>query len=215
MLAGGASSRMGSDKARLPLDGWPTAVRLCERLEAAGLQAALVRRAPDGLPWMHPDGREVTVVREGDGPRHPLRGVLTALEHAGEPALIVPCDLPALTVHTLAALAARGPCVAAGHPLVGVFPHDLERLRALVASDAPARAFGDGLPTVDLPPDELFDRNTPPDVLPLVRMLGRLEGIRGLDPRAALSGEITRMRARGVVVPEAVLYALPRVEVDQ
>lgn len=209
VLAGGASSRMGSDKARLPLDGWPVAVRLYERLEAAGHRASLVRRAPDGLPWTHPDGRPLRVVREPtDGERHPLRGIHTALLDAGgEPVLCIPCDLPALSVHALRLLPDR-PCATA-HPLVGVFPPDLARLEQAIARGDSARSFGAGLPRVELPEAALHDRNTWEGELPFLDLLERVAGVRGHDRDRLVRGEIARLAARGVVLPDAVLYAPP------
>lgn len=208
VLAGGASRRMGSDKARLPLDGWPVAVRLCERLAAVGLEPALVRRVDDGLPWVYPDHRPVRVVWERtDVTRHPLWGVHSALVDAGEAVVVVPCDLPDLSETGLARLLGRGPCVAAGHPLVGVFPHDLDRLTRLIDEEAPARAFAAGLPEVDLPAADLRDRNVWEGPWPLAARLERLAGVRGLVRERVVAGEIARMAARGVVLPEAVLYA--------
>ncbi len=208
VLAGGASTRMGADKARVPLNGWPTAVRLCERIEAAGLEAALIRREPDGLPWRYPDGRPVRVVREpGGGGRHPLRGVRTALLDAGEPALVIPCDLPRLGVGSLRRLVGAGIGVAAGHPLVGVFPLELERLQRHIDRGCSVRAYVEALPRVGLPEEELYDRNRLTEPWPFALLLRRLRGCRGLDRERALRGEVRRLAARGVVLPRELLYA--------
>lgn len=204
VLAGGRSSRMGVDKARLPEDGWPVAVRLCERLEAAGLRASLIRRAPDGLPWLYPDGRPVPVVRELEGGRHPLRGVLTAVEHAGEPVFVVPCDVHQLSVASIRRLVAVQ--AMASHPLVGVFPAEVDRLRTWIREGRSARSFSRA-PVVDLPPEDLVDRNQGGGPWPPERLLERVHSLSGVEAERVLRGELARLAARGVVVPEPTLYA--------
>lgn len=204
VLAGGASRRMGTDKARLPRDGWPFAVHLCGLLESLGLRAVLVRRAPDdGLPWVHPDGRPVDVLLEpDDGSRHPLCGVVAALVHAAGPALIVPCDLPELTADDLRPLLA-GPC-ATDHPLVAHLPASrLDRARALRAADAPARALTEGLPRAALRPAALVDRNAGGGPWPAERLAARLAWLGSDAVGRALVGERVRQRARGVLDPSA------------
>lgn len=97
VLAGGLSSRFGSDKA-LFLVGHETLLSRTARVcREAGLAATVVARAerPGGLP---------TLV-EPDGSRHPLHGVATALAAAAAlhqtHALFVPCDLPGIEVANL------------------------------------------------------------------------------------------------------------------
>ena len=99
VLAGGASSRMGRDKARIPWRGLPMAAHVASVLAEAGVEVSLVRRGPaDGEEgWTTRDGAPLRVVREAErGERHPLLGVLTALEDAVSDVLIVPCDVPRL-----------------------------------------------------------------------------------------------------------------------
>ena len=73
ILAGGLSSRFGSDKVLFLLDGRPLALRVADALRAAGLDPRLVARHPRdlGLPELI----------EPEGPRHPLHCVATALAH--------------------------------------------------------------------------------------------------------------------------------------
>jgi len=103
VLVGGASRRMGTDKAWVPYLGKPLALHMAEMLRAACDQVALVggpvERGYDrlGLPWW-PDAPGLA----GAGP---LAGLLTALQIA--PAiLLVACDLPHLDVQILRRLLA-------------------------------------------------------------------------------------------------------------
>ena len=102
VLAGGASSRMGRDKALLELDGIPLVLRTARLLEAVVTRVAVIGRAecyarlgvqtlPDDFP--------------GCGP---LGGIATALRssHAAW-SLVVACDLPYLTPGWLEYLVGR------------------------------------------------------------------------------------------------------------
>lgn len=99
VLVGGRSSRMGSDKALLVVEGGPLAQRLAERVRAAAGSAALVgsREKYGSLGW--------PVVEDIFPARGPLGGVHAALRQT--PArwnLIVGCDLPFLTAEFMAFL---------------------------------------------------------------------------------------------------------------
>lgn len=103
VLCGGASSRMGTDKALLAWHGVPMAVRMAATLvdagctpvvaiggDAEGLAAVGMRCIADGHP--------------GDGP---YGGVMTALEALGAGAdtvVVVSCDMPLLGAATVAGL---------------------------------------------------------------------------------------------------------------
>lgn len=94
VLAGGASSRMGRDKATLELDGETLAAGAARRLAAVCPEVALAdrgRRLVPGLPSL------------ADGPgRGPAAGLLGAA-HAwpGRPLLALACDLPSVPVALL------------------------------------------------------------------------------------------------------------------
>jgi molybdenum cofactor guanylyltransferase len=132
ILAGGLSSRFGSDKALFPIDGQPLALRIAERMQRAGLEPVLVGRYPRNL------GIPELIEEERPG-RHPLWGVAAGLETG--PALFCPCDLPDLEVEHLRRLLEgwqRCPegVYAAGQPLLGVFPASLlEKARNLAAEN--------------------------------------------------------------------------------
>lgn len=157
ILAGGASTRFGSDKAVWPMDGVPLSVRIAGVLSAAGLEPWLVARAPRGLG--------LPELLEPPGDLHPLRGVahaLAASAAAGDAlALVCPCDLVDLSVEQVALLVASAPAVARGQPLFGVFPVELAARAAVLAeAGMPARALVEELPVVEL--GALGNLNRPP-----------------------------------------------------
>jgi molybdopterin-guanine dinucleotide biosynthesis protein A len=140
VLAGGAGRRMGGPKplARLggrPLIAWPLAAAA-----AAGLDAVVVAKADTPLPALH-----VEVWLEPDAPRHPLLGIVTALERAGGPVIAAGCDQPWLPAELLAALAAAPGAAAPGvqgapAPLPARYElAALPALRAALAAEAPLR----------------------------------------------------------------------------
>lgn len=91
VLAGGASRRMGSDKALLVVDGRPLARRTADVLVAAGASEVLV--VGGDAAALRPLGLEVVADRHvGEGP---LGGLVTALDAAAnEVVVVLACDLP-------------------------------------------------------------------------------------------------------------------------
>jgi molybdopterin-guanine dinucleotide biosynthesis protein A len=101
-LAGGASRRMGRDKALLELDGETLAAGAARRLAAVCPEVALADRGRGlvpGLPSL-PDG-------PGRGPVAGLLGAARA--YPGRPLLALACDLPHIPVPLLAELAREVP----------------------------------------------------------------------------------------------------------
>lgn len=102
LLTGGASRRMGVDKARMRVGGQPAAVRLAElaRLVAVG-PALEVGLGVSGLAW----------VREGVPGAGPLVATAAGAHHVRArlgwrgPALVLACDLPLVSLGALRALA--------------------------------------------------------------------------------------------------------------
>jgi molybdopterin-guanine dinucleotide biosynthesis protein A len=99
VLCGGASRRMGVDKATLVVEGVAMARRVADALAMAGCSPVIAV------------GGEATELGElglehavdefpGEGP---LGGILTALSH-GAPAVVLACDLPNITAPTIATL---------------------------------------------------------------------------------------------------------------
>jgi len=112
VLAGGLGSRLGGDKAAVRLSGRPLLSYPLAAARAAGLPAVVVAKRGSGLPRL-----QAQVLHEPDEPRHPLCGLLAALEHAAgmqppSAVLALPCDMPFLTGPLLAWLASmQGPVV--------------------------------------------------------------------------------------------------------
>ena len=133
VLAGGRSSRMGRDKALLPLDGSTLLEQIAARVRAAAGSVTLI-----GPPERY-SGLGLPVAADLIEDCGPIGGVYTALRISPAPwNLIVACDMPAVTTAFLAALleAARDadaecfvPETGSGlHPLCAVYHR-----RALVA----------------------------------------------------------------------------------
>ncbi len=106
VLAGGASSRFGSDKALAQIGGVPMLLRM----------TALLEEVTGGAEVIAPAGRYaelgVRVVPDRWPGEGPLGGIATALSHAGETlgrrewAIILGCDLPYVSREWLEFLAA-------------------------------------------------------------------------------------------------------------
>ncbi|MGL6043901.1 MAG: molybdenum cofactor guanylyltransferase [Sandaracinobacteroides sp.] len=138
MLAGGRSSRFGSDKALHVHEGRPLIGHVADAL--AGQCAEL---AVAGRDW---GGLFALADRPGPG-LGPMGGLCAALHHAAglghSDVLVAPCDLLGIPADAAARLA-PGPAVADGQWLLGLWPSaaaaNLERL--LIAEGAiPARRW--------------------------------------------------------------------------
>lgn len=210
VLAGGRSRRMGFDKARAWWDGVPLALAVARSLEAVCDRVVLVRRVDDGLPWRFPDGRDAEVAWEpAGGEHHPLWGVVTALEAARTPiVLVAPCDVPGITASSWSALLAAAPSVAwdaeRPHPLVAALPRELAaRARELATAGAPAHALVRDLRAVRLPEAELADHDDPASLGegPIRRLLAQVPVTDPESRRRIAEGERERLLARGIVDP--------------
>ena len=176
VLVGGASTRMGSDKAQRPFAGVASATRTSHLLAAHFEDVLLV----GGDPPADATGRRVA---DGDGPRCALRGLVAALGAArGERVLVVATDLPLLTPALLLALVAWpaadvvSPRNAAGHlePLCAIWTREPAlaaareqlaagrlALHALIARLGARALEGDDLRAVDPGGVALSNANTP------------------------------------------------------
>lgn len=138
VLAGGASRRMGRDKARLELDGVNLAQGALVKLAAVCDTVLLADGGRGSAPgW--------TSIADGPG-RGPAAGLLAAAERHPESSLLVlACDLPLVPAGLLSRLAAPGRAVPAAalvprwrrgiEPLCARYsPAALERLAARVAT---------------------------------------------------------------------------------
>ena len=182
VLAGGSGVRMGGAKATVALHGRPLIAYPVEAVARALGQVVVVAKADTELPSLP----GVTVWVEPASPSHPLVGLVHALELAGgRPVLVCAGDLPFVTPRLVRELAAgrRGASavLAAGEgrmqPLLGWYhPRALPALRALGPLDGvPVReAVGRLDPVlVEVDPGELFNVNTPGDLLQATAMMDR------------------------------------------
>ncbi len=166
VLSGGRSTRMGRDKAILPIEGIPMALRVaailkgggCEEVHLVGRQQALAQL---GLP----------LIVDTTSKYHPLLGVAAALgQISGELVLIAPCDLINIERQHVQELVRFGrPCVAISdgqlHPLFAIISTQwASKAYELAQNGAPAMALTGSLPKIELPREALFDANTPVDL---------------------------------------------------
>ncbi len=104
VLAGGRSTRMGTDKAALVHpDGRPLARRTMDLLSMECAKVVIALRHDQELPPMVEESAHVSIVRDPEGGSEgPLAGMLSAMRSA--PAadwLVLACDLPRLDLATL------------------------------------------------------------------------------------------------------------------
>lgn len=189
ILGGGEGLRIGGSKLAVALRGRPLVEYPLSAMQQALPEVAVIAKADVVLPDL--PGAMVWI--EPDRPRNPLLGIVEALALAGgRPVLVCPADLPFITPPLLRELAAipedDAPAVVASvdgviRPLVGCYrPQaaallagaakltadgvlDDELVRVAVTAIAPARFEVDD-------PTELFDVNTPDDLLQASAMLG-------------------------------------------
>jgi molybdopterin-guanine dinucleotide biosynthesis protein A len=136
ILAGGRGRRMGGGKATRELNGRPLVAYPAAALTAACDRVAIVAKRDTGLPQLE----GVERWDEPDEPRHPLTGILHALELAGEPVLVCAADMPFVTPQACRELIDACAIATSGgrlQPLLGVYlPDWLAALRA-APPDAP------------------------------------------------------------------------------
>ena len=108
VLAGGASTRFGRDKALIQVDGEPMLMRLCTMLRGVASSVSIVGS------WEKYGSFGVECVADQWPGEGPLGGIITALMHAHTRnqrdawCLVVGCDMPFLTSEWLAYMMERG-----------------------------------------------------------------------------------------------------------
>jgi molybdopterin-guanine dinucleotide biosynthesis protein A len=171
LLAGGSGSRLGSGSkaaalvARRPLASYPAAAlgAVCERVAVVCKRDSELPDLPGTERWEEPDE-----------PRHPLTGIVHALDTAGGPVLVCAADMPFVTAdacRTLLQAAGATPAVVATadgvlQPTFGLYaPAALEVLRS-AADDAPLTRTVEALDPVRvaLPAALVRSVNTPEDL---------------------------------------------------
>lgn len=166
ILAGGKSSRMGMPKAIVELAGRPLASYPIAAARAAGLEPIVVAKASSPLPDLG-----CPIVAEPDEPTHPLAGIIAALEHLQEPAVVIACDLPLVPPALISALAGREadlvvPADPRPQPLIARYsPSLLPRLRASLVMGEPLVKLVAEIGAEAIPPDELSGFGDPEEML--------------------------------------------------
>jgi molybdopterin-guanine dinucleotide biosynthesis protein A len=184
ILAGGGGRRIGGDKAVVELRGRPLISYPLEAVREALGTVSILAKADTRLPYV----TGATVWIEPEPRRHPLVGIVQALALAeGRPVLVCGADLPFVSAQLIKRLAranpGRAPAVIACtrgemQPLLGCYQRralPLLREDALAAS-CPVRetiaAIDPVLLEVD-DPEELFDIDSPDDLLQAAAMFDR------------------------------------------
>jgi molybdenum cofactor guanylyltransferase len=182
ILAGGQGLRIGGSKATVELHGKPLLCYPVEAVRQVVSRVAVMAKAGTQLPPL----AGVAVWIEPESPRHPLTGITQALALAGgRPVLICAGDMPFVTPELIRRLVKadprRSPAViacarGAMQPLLGCYqPRALDLLAAAahegtaplmetIAAIDPVRLEADE-------PEELFDVDTPDDLLLAAAML--------------------------------------------
>ncbi len=162
VLVGGASRRFGTDKASAPVEGVPMAEHVALAMEGAGLEVRFVGKEARWRP---------TVLEVGD--RHPLRGVVAALDDAFDAGLervvLAPCDLPFLPTEAFERLLDRaGAAVLAAdrvQPLCAVYPVSWrDRARELLDQGGSVRSFAADAERLEVPAAGLHNVNRRDDL---------------------------------------------------
>jgi molybdopterin-guanine dinucleotide biosynthesis protein A len=172
ILAGGAGTRLGGvSKAMLELDGRPLAAHVAEALAQVCDHLAVVCKPDTELP----DLPGVERWEEPVEPRHPLTGIVHALERAGGPVLVCAVDMPWVTAdacRSILAAASSGSAAAVATAAGTICPvfaaYAPEALPVLTAAPpgAPLREAVERLDPVRvaLPPALVRSVNAPADL---------------------------------------------------
>ncbi|CAN7474342.1 molybdenum cofactor guanylyltransferase MobA [Pararhizobium sp. LjRoot238] len=200
ILAGGRSSRMGSDKAAVTLGGMPLLLHVIERLTPQTAGLGVNSNAATGLDFAPGISLFADTV---PGYAGPMAGVLSAMRHAAKhfPAAshvaTVPTDTPffphdlvarlqgAITLPAQIAVACSAGVM---HPVFALWPVDLagelerwlltdekRRVRSFIESHAMAEVDFPMLETATGPIDPFFNINTPADLETAERWLLLIE----------------------------------------
>ncbi len=184
ILAGGRGRRIGGEKAVVELQGKPLICYPVEAVQQVLNRVAILAKTGTQLPRLS----GVAVWIEPESPRHPLVGITQALAlSGGRPVLVCAGDLPFVTPELIRRLVkadpGRAPAVVACsearmQPLLGCYQPRALALLADPAREGTGRlmdtvaAIEPVLLEVD-DPEELFDVDSPDDLLLATAMLDR------------------------------------------
>jgi molybdopterin-guanine dinucleotide biosynthesis protein A len=184
ILAGGRGLRLGGEKSIVELQGKPLVCYPVEAVQQVLSRVAILAKTGTRLPRLS----GVAVWIEPESPRHPLVGITQALALAGgRPVLVCAGDLPFVTPELIRRLVkadpGRSPAVVACaeehiQPLLGCYQPRALSLLADAAREGTGpvmdavAALEPVLLEVD-DPEELFDVDSPDDLLMATAMLDR------------------------------------------
>lgn len=184
ILAGGRGLRIGGEKSIVELQGKPLICYPVEAVQQVLSRVAILAKTGTQLPRLS----GVAVWIEPESPRHPLVGITQALALAGgRPVLVCAGDLPFVTPELIRRLVKADPgrstaVVACAEermqPLLGCYQPRALELLAGAAREGTGRvldavaALEPVLLEVD-DPEELFDVDSPDDLLMATAMLDR------------------------------------------
>ena len=182
ILAGGQGLRIGGEKATVELHGKPLICYPVEAVRQVLNRVAVIAKAGTQIPPL--SGVEVWI--EPEIPRHPLVGITQALALAGgRPVLVCAGDMPFVTPDLVRRLVKADPgrspaVIASAHgamqPLLGCYQPRALGLLAAAAREGTARLM-ESIAAIDPvlleagAPEELFDVDTPDDLLMAAAML--------------------------------------------
>lgn len=131
ILAGGASKRMGQDKAAAVIAGRSLLDHSISNVVAAGLKPIVIGRSNQHIiaaePPLSSGDQPVEIWFDDQNLRHPLFGLATALHNIQTPFIVLPVDMPLLPSTLLATLANhKSRCAVTSHngflqPLLGLY----------------------------------------------------------------------------------------------
>ncbi len=186
VLAGGRGNRLGGDKAGLEIGGRAMIERPLDALVGVCDRVAVVCKTTTAMPGLP---RGVERWDEPDEPRHPLTGILFALETAGADVLVCAADMPFVDVGALQALVAGAAAAADALAVVAADDRRLQpalgiyRLAALrrlgeAAEDEPLTRTVERLKPVRVPLAAAVVRsvNTPAELAAAEQVLARRPG---------------------------------------
>jgi molybdopterin-guanine dinucleotide biosynthesis protein A len=181
VLAGGPGVRIGGAKPTVALRGHPLVRYPVSAMKLVLAEVAVIAKADTSLPQL----LRTMVWIEPDLPVDPLLGITEALALAGgRPVLVCPADMPFVAPESLSALAAAhhegrpavvATCRGATRPLLGLYlpsavPLLEQAMRDGLSPHDAARTLDPVLFEIENE-DELFDVDTPDDLLQASAML--------------------------------------------